>query len=331
MPYDDDVDTQQDVDVDVTNDVDGNSNDGSDDQGDEPFLVVNDRQQYKTREEAVRGIQEAGETIARLSAWDKELERYGVKDPRVAAQLFDELLEARKKLAEAEKAAKESSSKSVQSGNDKQTTTTDDSDLSKEDQAALKWLKKHAPRLGFVPQTELQSLKDELQKQIAEQGKLIDGFKQQGETAKEEQRQSLIADGQSSVKQWLATDKISDPDGAKQNVIETLVTAWINQDEKRVNRFYAGGSSLTSLLKEGYDLAKKTLGWGTQPATSDAVNKGRQLHRNRSLPQAGAAGQGRRQNDGVKRDAGGRKDHIGSVHTKAWEMAQKHFSGTSAE
>ena len=321
MPYnDEELDTQgTEVDVDGTNDADGNSDGGSDDQGNEPFLVVNDRQTYKTREEAIRGINEAGTRIAQLSAWEKELDRYGVKDPRVAAQLFDELLEARTKLAEAEKAAGKSSAQ-----DQNKTQTDDEADLSKEDKAALAWLKKHAPRLGFVPKEELQSLKKEIEE-------LKTSTAQDKEASQEQRRQSAVAEGRSAVASFLTTDKI---DLAKQRTVETLIAAWINADDARVDRFHAGGSVQQALLKEGYEEAKKELGWGQSQqnnGTSTAVNKGKALVRNKTLPQAGAANRGSRQNDGVRKDAAGRKDHIGSVHDKAWEIASKHFSHTSAE
>lgn len=320
MPYDDEaLDTQGEVDVDdVSNDTDGNSDGGSDDQGNEPFLVVNDRQVYKTREDAIRGAQEAGATIARLSAWEKNLERYGVKDPQIASQLFDELIEARAKLAEAEKAAKTSSSDTSK------TSTDDEADLSKEDKAALKWLQKHAPRLGFVPKEELQALKKEVEEMKA-------STTQSAEAAQESRRQSAIAEGRSAVSQFLSADKI---DAGKQRVVETLMAAYINADDARVDKFHAGGAIQRDLLKEAYEEAKKDLGLGTsqqqQTATSAAVQKGKALQRNKTLPQTGSSNRGSRQNNDVRKDAAGRKDHIGSVHEKAWEIAQKHFTGTSA-
>jgi hypothetical protein len=324
MPQNDDQDvTHQDVDVDVTNDAAGNSDDGSDDQGDEPFLVVNDRQQYKTREEAVRAYTEAGSRIAQLTAWEKDLDRYGVKDPRVAAQLFDELISLRQ---EREKAQKDAQSAAGADKSKSGTSTDDDAELSKEDKAALKWLQKHAPRLGFVPKEELQTLKKDFEdfKTSTTQGT---------EAAQEERRQTVIADGKNSVTQLLTADKISDTTGAKANMVETLITAWINQDEARTKKFWMGGVVTQTLLKEGYDLVKKELGWGQATQQNDAaaaaLNKGRALQRNRTLPKTGAAGKGSNQNDGVRKDAAGRKDHIGSVHDAAWQVAEKHFAGRS--
>jgi hypothetical protein len=317
-------------------DVEGQDPDGSDgnsgapgeggDQSNEDFLVINDRQRYKTQEEAIRAFGEAGERIAQLSGWEKELKRYGVEDPRVAATLLDELIQHRQDREKREKEAKGAPAEQ------KKTTATDDeADLSKEDQDALKWLKKHAPRLGFVPKDELQPTIDELKQQIAE-------LKQGNESANEERRNSLIEDGRSNVTKWLADDKFADPDGNKRQIVETLVTAWINSDDARVKKFYAGGIVTSNLLKEGYDLAKKQLGWsaaaGTKQnsSTSYAQSKGNALVRNgRRLPQPGMAGKQTKQDDGVKRDAGGRKDYIGSAHNKAWEIAEKHFHPKEAE
>jgi hypothetical protein len=326
MPYDDEQDGthQNDVDVDVTNDADGNSGGGSDDQGDQPFLVVNDRQQYKTREEAIRAYNEAGTRIAQLSAWEKELERYGVKDPKIASQLFDELLTSRQKLSEFEKANK-SSAQNGDAGKGA-TTSEDDADLSKEDKAALKWLQKHAPRLGFVPKEELQSLKKEFED-------FKNSATQNNEAAQERYRSSVIADGKNSVVQLLAADKISDDaEGTKAGIVETLITAWINSNDERVQKFWTGGTVTQALLKEGYEAVKKNLGWSGQANSQQntALDKGKQLQRNRTLPKTDAAGKNRQQNDGVRKDAAGRKDHIGSVHDKAWEIAEKHFAGRSA-
>jgi hypothetical protein len=324
----DDLDTR-DVDVDVQDPDGGDGNSGASgeggDQSNEDFLVINDRQRYKTQEEAIRAFGEAGERIAQLSGWEKELKRYGVSDPQVAAQLFDELIKSRQEKEQREKEAKGASEEQ------KKTTATnaDEADLSKEDQDALKWLKKHAPRLGFVPKDELKQTVDELKQQIQT-------LQQGNESASEERRSSLIEEGRSNVTKWLADDKVADPDGSKRQIVETLVTAWINSDDARVKKFYAGGIVTSNLIKEGYDLAKKQLGWGAQAkpttSTSYAQSKGNALARNgRRLPQPGMAGKAGKVNDGVRSDAGGRKDYIGSAHNKAWEIASKHFHPADAE
>jgi len=328
MPYDDEsLGTQGEVDVEETNDDAGNSGGKSDDQGDQPFLVVNDRQQYKTREEAIRAYNEAGTRIAQLSAWEKELERYGVKDPKIASQLFEELISSRQKLSEFEKANKSS----VQNGDQGKgaTSSDDDAELSKEDKAALKWLQKHAPRLGFVPKEDLQALKKEFEE-------FKNSTTQGAEAAQEMRRQSVIADGKNSVVQFLAADKISDDaEGTKAGIVETLITAWINSNDERVQKFWAGGTVTQAVLKEGYEAVKKNLGWTgqatSQQPSNTALNKGKQLQRNKNLPNTGAAGKGKdQQRDNVRKDAGGRKDYIGSKHDEAWEVASKHFAGTSA-
>jgi len=303
--------------VDVTGQESAESGYSGESSENDDFLVVNDRVKYATREDAIKAYQESGNRIEQLSVWEKELKDYGITDPKVVRQLLNELVQRRNDAEKAEKQAKEAAG----DGKGKQTTRSDDSDeLSKEDQAALKWLQKMAPRLGYVPKDELQKTVEELKGQITE-------LQAGTQAAQEERRSSLIDSGRQNVSQWLSDDKIADPDGNKRHVIETLVTAWINQDDERVNKFYQGGSVTKELLKEGYDLAKKSLGWtGAQPdATSRAADKGRAIQRNKSLPKPGTSGKAGQQTDGVRRDAAGRRDHIGSAHNAAWEIANKHF------
>lgn len=61
----------------------------------EPFLVVSERQKYQTREEAQKAYLESGTRIAHLSKWEETAKEYGVEDPAVVKQLFDELLQFR--------------------------------------------------------------------------------------------------------------------------------------------------------------------------------------------------------------------------------------------
>jgi len=48
----------------------------------EPFLRVNDRTVYKTREDALKGLDEAGKRISTLSAWEKEARNWGLDKPQ---------------------------------------------------------------------------------------------------------------------------------------------------------------------------------------------------------------------------------------------------------
>src|SRR5580692_8154432 len=235
MPIDE-MDNTSTVDVDEVND---GSQNNTDDQ-DTDFLVVNERTRFRTAEDAIKSFDEAGKRIQSLSGWEKEIkDRFGVNDPQTAAALLQELVERR---AEAERNAAAAKSQKTTATTVK---TDDEEGLSTEDAQALKWLKKHAPRLGFVPQEELKSTVEELKAQIEE---LKTGNTAASQQVFESQRNSLIDSGRENVKGWMATEKITDTDGEKQLVIESLVRDWVNADQERIKRFYASPSESRSLI-----------------------------------------------------------------------------------
>jgi hypothetical protein len=327
MPIDE-MDNTSTVDVEDVND---GSQDNTGDQ-DTDFLVVNERTRFRTAEDAIKSFDEAGKRIQSLSGWEKEIkDRFGVSDPQTAAALLQELADRREAERTAAAAPKPKPAAAT-------TQTDDEEGLSTEDAQALKWLKKHAPRLGFVPKEELTTLKDELQKQIEE---LRTGNSEASQQVFEAQRNALVDSGRESLKGWMATEKITDnADGEKQLVIESLIRDWVNSDPDRQRRFFASTSESRAVVKEGFDKAIRLLGWKTvgtsssSNASSHAANKGAALARNsKRMPQNGPAS--RAQNNSGKPqtrvDAGGRKDFIGSAHNDAWEIANKHFHGTSAE
>src|SRR5580658_986846 len=63
---------------------------------DEPFLPVNDRTVYKTREDAIKGYNDAAQRISQLSGWERQAKQYGLTDPRQLDAVAKELLELRK-------------------------------------------------------------------------------------------------------------------------------------------------------------------------------------------------------------------------------------------
>ena len=326
MPQiEDETGNQNQFDVDHSGEQDNTGDSGN--QDDQDFLVVNDRTRFKTQDDAIKSFNEAGETIARLSGWDKELGRYGVTDPREAAQLFDELVELRKLKAESEKAAK------AQGG--KQETHTDDEEaLTKEEIEARNWLKKVLPKMGYIPKAELESTKAALEAQIAE---LKEGSETNSQAAFEERKTEFVASGRENVLGWMAEQKIvDDSEGNKMLALEGMIRDWVNQDDNRVRKFYESAASSKAIVKEGFDRAIKVLGWsksagGSASSASYSQSKGSSLARNgKRLPQNGVSSR-QQQQPQVRTDAGGRKDHIGSAHDKAWEIASKHFAGTSAE
>jgi hypothetical protein len=326
------IDEMDNTSVDVEEVTDGDQNNSGSQNDDQDFLVVNDRTRFRSADDAIKSFNEAGERIKVLSGWEKEIkDRFGVSDPQTAAALLQELADRREAERVAAAAPKPKPAATTQ--------TDDEEGLSTEDAQALKWLKKHAPRLGFVPKEELTTLKDELQKQIEE---LRTGNSEASQQVFEAQRNALVDSGRESLKGWMATEKIVDnAKGEKQLVIESLVRDWVNGDptQERGRRFFASPSESRAVVKEGFDKAIELLGWKTvgtnsSNSSSHAMSKGAALARNaKRMPQNGQASRAQ-SNSGkpqTRVDAGGRKDYIGTAHNDAWEVAQKHFAGHSAE
>src|SRR5579872_4119913 len=104
MPEVDELATPE-VDVDPTQDPAATDPTGSDPAKDEPFLAVNERTVYRTKEDAAKGFNEAASRIAQLSAWEKQAKQYGLSDPKQLDAVAQELLELRKQAADAKKQA----------------------------------------------------------------------------------------------------------------------------------------------------------------------------------------------------------------------------------
>lgn len=271
----------------------------------EPFLVVDDRTVFKTREEAIHASHEAGQRIAQLAPYEKTLGKYGITDPRAVSGLLDELIAFRQ--------AKDAAAKAPKTEPKAEAAT-----LTKEDKEIREYLKKVAPELGFVSKDALEALKAEL-----------DELKQGSASSQEVRTQSLIEDGESKIGSYLSAAKIDDADGSRMKVVGTLIKSWIESDPsgELTERFFRGGRSLEAVVKEGYDQAMKTLGWQapvdtTKPnaAATYAQNKGKQVVVNKKLPAEGSATKGPA---AIKpRQNPGKPDHIRDLGEKAWEEFQ---------
>lgn len=288
MPIDDvDAGTQletPDTDVEVTLEEGSNSTDPA--KPEEPFLSVNDRQSYKTKDDAIRAYDEAGKRIAQLSAWEKRHKEYGIGSPDEAAKLYDELISLRQEKANA----------AAQAGK-KAETPSDSPEYSKEEQDVIKLLKKLSPAakeaLGYTSKADFEKSQEEL--------KALKEWRETQEQARtqdtEVQYQSRIETSEQKVSQWMKDSSIDDPDGMKmKSIVGPLVREYINQDEERIQQWNRGGVSMDKVLKDASDAVIKALGWSgnsAKPATvssaSAAASKGKQLVSNKTLPSPGDA------------------------------------------
>lgn len=257
--------------------AEGNSEGGE--QEEKPFFRVNDRTVYKTEDEARRGFDEAGRTIARLTPWEKEARQWGLDDPKALRTIFNEVLELRE--------LKKGMEKQAAGGGKPQATTSDDQvELTPDEKKALDWLKKSGMKLGYVPKEEVEAKFQEL-KDVIEELK-------SGSAQSEEQRfRNQEAEHRSNLGTWLSEAKIQDDaEGTRTRVVGTLIKDWINNDDELVDRWRQGGVEARNLIREGFDLALKSLGWSPVASTqssSYAADKARSVAGNKKLPAQGTA------------------------------------------
>ena len=272
---------------------------------DEPYLSVNERTVYKTKDDAVRGYNEAASRIAQLSGWEKTAKQYGLNDPKQFDAIAQELLNARKQLADAAKQAS--------------TPKSDPADpKAKETQQVREYLKAN----GFISKDDQDAALKELREQIEE-------MKQSGSRSEEMRFQNQEAEARDNVGGWLASAGIKDDAmGTKLAVVGTLVKDWINNDEERIDRWSRGGVSAKGLVKEGFDFAMKALDWKGAAATTAATGqlkptdpgyaaaKAKAMATNKKLPAPGTA-------KDAPKGTPKQKGHINAeLHEKAWKMFQ---------
>lgn len=294
--------------VDETSPDGGTPADGA--KPEEPYLSVNERTVYKTKDDAVRGYNEAASRIAQLSGWEKQAKQYGLSDPKQLDAVAKELLELRKEKADA--AAKLNAP-----------AKSDPTDpKAKEAQQVKEYLKAN----GFISKDDQEAAMKELRDQLAE-------LKQNGSKSEEMRFQNQEAESRDNVSGWLSAAGIKDDtNGTKLQVVGTLVKDWINQDDERIERWTRGGVSAKTLVKEGFDFALKALEWKGTPAAAAttgkptdatyAANKAKALAANKKLPAPGTA---KADGDKPAPKKGGAINT--ALHEKAFELFTKVNSG----
>lgn len=273
----------------------------------EPYLAVNERTVYKTKDEAIRGYNEAASRIAQLSGWEKTAKQYGLTDPREFEAVANELLAARTKLAEAAKQVSK--------------PAADPKDPKAQE---AKQVREYLIANGFISKDEQTAAMKELQDRL-------DRMEQSGTRSEEARFENQEVEARNEVGTWLTASGIKDDAiGTKLAVVGTLIKDWINNDPERVDRWSRGTASAKILVKEGYDFALKALDWKGTTATPGvagqlkptdpgyAAAKARALAANKHLPAPGTAKHG----DGTKPVA--KKGGINAaLHDRAWAEFQK--------
>jgi hypothetical protein len=319
MPDFDGVDTQldeQQYDDQYTQDQDQDTADQG--QGeDEDFLVVNDRTRYKTREEALKGFQNASQTIASLSPWGKFAKEHGITPEQAAAIIREH---SAKNTNQNGQQASGNAGNGQQAQQGQQTHSIDESQLTKEEKDALQWIKKVAPALGFVPKTEIESLKTDLLKQIEE----LKGFKS---TTEEQHFNTLVETGRSELGSLLTAAKLP-TDEKFSRFMETNIKAYIDADDERVNRFYAGGEETKKLIREAFAEVKAVLGLARVQQKADATRTktsvpGRPNNARPNPAQQQRRPQGQQQPNPQNGPRQPKVDPMAKVHDRAWAAFQR--------
>ena len=270
----------------------------------EPYLRVNERTVYKTQDDAVRGYNEAASRIAQLTGWEKQAKQYGLSDPRQLQQVADELLQLRKEKAEA--AAKINSAPKTDPADPK----------AKEAQQVREYLKAQ----GFISKEEQAEALKELRERL-------ESFEQRGMQSEELRFQNQEAEARNDLSGYLSAAGVKDADGAKMQVIGTLVKDWINNSDERVEQWSRGGMAAKNLVKQGTDEMLKMLGWkaAATPAAGQlkptdagyAAAKAKAVASNKKLP---AQGTGKEVSKTTPKGRG----HINpALHEKAYKLFQE--------
>jgi hypothetical protein len=281
---------------------------------DEPFLPVNDRTVYRTREDAVRGYNAAANRIQELSQWEREAKQWGLGDPTQLRAVANELLQLRREKAEA----------AAQAGRRNVEPPNPADPKAKEAAQVREYLK----GLGYVSKEDQAESLRELREFMQEQ-------RQQGAQSTELRFQTQESDARDDVVGYLESDGFKDDGtGMKMSIVGTLIKDWINGSDERVEQWSRGGRSSQALVKEGYGFVMQHLGWKASAATTAAGNlkptdpgyadaKAQALARGKKLPTQGTATT--RGKDG-KFASGGTPKQKGSINAELHEAAWAHIN-----
>ena len=127
-----------------------------------PFLVVNDRQSYATREEAIKGIDESGKRIAELTPWGEFAGRYQLKEPKELEDLISEYIDLKRAAAAPPPAAPANSYESM--ANEEIMRRAQAGDAQAEGEWQSRYFKQMAEKLGYARKEDVESKLTEVQK-----------------------------------------------------------------------------------------------------------------------------------------------------------------------
>lgn len=305
----DDGQATLDVDVEVAVDPAEAGNSGGEPQP-EPFLAVNDRTKYATREDAVKAYDEAGKRIAALSPWEKTAKQYGLGEPKHLEAIFKETLSSRTELANAK--AELAALKKMQE------TLAQPKPASNDPKAAeAQQVREYLKGLGYTSKEEVTEAMKELKDEIA-------ALKSNGSQAESTRFENQEAEAREWLSSQMSEAKIADDEsGTKANIVGTLVKQFIESTDENLATWNRGGSGAKKLVEAGYTQVMNHLGWKPAEATpnagaTQAAATGRRLQNSKTLPAPGTA-KSAAATPAPKKAAGITAD----LHNKAWAYMEK--------
>jgi hypothetical protein len=321
MPEVDDLSTSDVSQGDVSSSANGEtSNSGEATQNEQPFLAVNDRTSYKTREDAVKAYNEAGQRISALAPWEKAAQQWGLQNPAQLDQVARELLELRQ--LKQEMAKKEAASK----GQEDSTKRFADAGLDPKQAAEVQ---KYLDKLGYVPKSVVDEIKAELKSEI-------DGLRQHSQQSTEQSFRHQEATAREQISSWLKEGKLSDDGGTRAKIVGSLIKAAIDESDPNdpssyISRWSQGGPEALAMVKELYDLAIKDLPWtaSATPAPGSpeyAAAKKNAVAANKKLPTPGTATK-KVGGDSQPAARPGSGDYVKNMHERAREEFEKVLAG----
>lgn len=251
---------------------------------DEPFLQVNDRTVYKSREDALKGFSEAQNRITSLSEYERVLQELGAPkgaDAKYLKGLLEDYI-AVKQAAEAAKKTAQSKPKTTSSEDDKEFEGVDPQIVA-QTKRGREWLKTNAEKVGLVSKDKVEAL----EQQLAEL--------RNGMTSREKAEvDAAISEGQTKLTQWLGDAKVEITSDERED-LEDLIVAYINSKGNLTQQWKNGDRAIRiDLIKSGYEKFLPVIKPGAAPfakaaqTASAGKTKIGLMNRTRTLPQNGS-------------------------------------------
>lgn len=288
------------------------------------FLDVDERHRYKTQDDAKRAVQESGRRIGELTPWQEHAQRYGLRDPQQLPQVFDSYLQMRDRLAQLEAQVTANAK-----GQEPAPQT-----LSAQDKTNVEYLESH----GFSRKEAIDKV---LQERLSPLEQRVQQLSDQLGRSEELQNNAAVDAGRNYLATLMTENNIPVDNPQVNGVIEDSIIAWMeaNSVDRKGNivagspldRFYAGGTSMREVVKQGYDRWFTTVNVLRQSADGQYQQR-KEANVNRTprpMPRQGAPVPTEQQQPATpaRRTPGaGGIFTDPALHDKAWELMQEHQS-----